>query len=128
MAKPGWLTIRNIPEIPSDSSYFVELKLFFKSHILCPKCRGRGANQKRTAPIREDATIRFMGIKELEKLNGRDDVSITDVIRDILEHRRFRKRSCGLCRGSRFVEKDKAKEFTKGKRGTDKRRNRKKAG
>ena len=66
--------------------------------------------------MRADATIRFMGIKELEKLNDIDDVSITDVVRDILERRKFGKRPCGLCRGSRFVEKDKAKKFVKGKK------------
>jgi hypothetical protein len=56
-----------------------------------------------------------MGVKELEKLNTKEGVSITDVVREILEYRQFGKRPCGLCKGFRFVDKTKAKKFLKGK-------------
>lgn len=119
MGKQGWLTIRNVPDIPSqpgENGHFNQLTKFFESHCLCPRCKGKGSKQKKDGPLKPETTIRFGGIEELEKLNGMDGVSMTDIIRDILERRCFTKRPCIMCHGSRFVKKETAEQYLKGKK------------
>lgn len=116
MAKQGWLTIRNVPDVPSQSGengYFQQLVKFFNANCLCPRCKGKGAKQKLDGPIKAETTVRFAGIEALEQLNEMEDVSITDVIREILQRRCFKKRPCTLCLGSRFVSKERADEYKK---------------
>jgi len=120
MGKQGWLTIRNVPDVPlasdggvSMNPYHQQLVKFMKEHRLCPKCKGAGHRIKVHGKQRDETVVRFEGIVELEKINEMENVSLTDVIRDILERRCLGKRPCTLCHGSRFVIKKIAKEYKK---------------
>jgi len=99
MGRVGYLSIRNIPKISSNE----DLITFFKTHKVCPKCRGLGHKQinRRISPT---SIIRLDNIKELEAFKSLD-ISMTDVIRDILEYQCLNKRSCSLCHGFRFIKK-----------------------
>ena len=124
MAKHGWLTIRNVPDIPATdgNAYFEKLIRFFKKNDLCPKCKGKGSKQKKEMEMRGETTVRFGGIEQLEKLNKMEDVSMTDIIRDILSRQCLGKRPCTLCLGTRFVNRDVATEYNKKKKAKGKKR------
>ncbi len=117
MAKEGWLSIRNVPDLTGNlgNAYFQELKEFFKENCLCPKCKGRGFKIDDEVSMIDYTTVRYGSIHELEVLK-KMDVPMADVIRDILQRRVMDKKHCSLCHGSRFVDKDCAKEYTNNKR------------
>lgn len=104
MGKLGWLTIRNVPEINSDErgQYHKLLQEFFSDHKNCPACKGLGYTLKKKGKQVEETTVRYHGIAELEKLN-QQGISLTEVIREILERKVWNRRRCKVCKGSRFV-------------------------
>jgi len=118
MAKEGWLTVRNVPDLTGQpgNAYFQQLKKFFVKNCLCPKCNGEGFRRNKEADMVDSTTVRFGSIHELEKLKAMG-VGMGDIIRDILERRVMGKKSCSLCHGSRFVDKDRAKEYKKKTKG-----------
>ena len=109
MGKQGWLTIRNIPKskkFAERNPYYYILKKFFEKNKLCPKCGGIGSSKKiKKGRVRSEATIRYEGIPELEKLNNMEDVKLTDSMRDILEKIIWGKKFCKLCKGFGFIPK-----------------------
>jgi len=127
MAKEGWLTVRNVPDLTGEpgNAYFQELKEFFVEHCLCPKCKGHGSRGTREVDMVDSTTVRYGSIHELEKLK-RMGVPMGDIIRDILQQRVAGKRNCSLCRGSRFVDKDRAKAYRKATKGKQRGRNKNK--
>lgn len=121
MGKLGWLTIRNVPELNTDErgQYHALLKDFFKDHKNCPSCGGRGYTLKKKGKQVEETTVRYQGVAELEKLN-QQGISLTEVIREILERKVWNRRRCKVCKGSRFVlregEEQNVKAVAKGKK------------
>jgi len=117
VAKEGWLTIRNVPDLADrpGNAYFQELKLFFEDNTLCPKCKGKGSRCKKDMDSVETTTVRFGSIAELEQLKGMKDISMADIIRDILERQVMQKVSCSLCKGSRFVDRVLASDYKSNK-------------
>lgn len=104
MGKQGWLTIRKVPELDSAESgeYHRILRNFFKKYRNCPSCKGLGYKIKNPGEVVAETTIKFLGIPEIEKLSMQG-ISITDVIREILERQVWNRRRCKVCKGSRFV-------------------------
>ena len=117
MAQEGWLSIRNVPDLTGNlgNAYFQELKAFFKKSCLCPKCKGRGFKIDEEVATIDSTTVRYGSIHELEVLKEMG-VPMADVIRDILQRQVMSKRHCPLCHGSRFVDKECAKDYTKSRR------------
>jgi len=97
------------------SVYYEALQKFFKTHTLCPKCKGEGyivTKRAQYVKASEVSNIRYYGIKELETLSGTDGIIMSEVIREILEHQLWGRKSCDKCDGSRFIERA-AKKTTK---------------
>ena len=111
MGKAGWLTMRNLPVIESDGvGYHDFLNAFFRKRTLCPKCQGKGFRMDVT-DYEDTTTVRFQGIKELERLKELEGIKISEVLRDILEQTMLNKKPCKLCGGSRFVARAIAKKW-----------------
>ena len=67
---------------------------------------------RRLVEILPEAVVRFQGINELEELSEQGE-KMTDVIREVLEFQAWKKRRCSVCKGLRFVKKDKIKALKK---------------
>lgn len=104
MGKQGWLTIRKVPQLDTVESgaYHRILRNFFKTHRNCPSCKGLGYKIKNPGESVQETTIKYLGIPDIEKLSLQG-ISITDVIREILERQVWNRRRCKVCKGSRFV-------------------------
>lgn len=116
MAKDGRLTIRDVPEYETSerNSYFSLLERFFQKKTICPKCKGHGVSlgKSEDGVVKEYATIRFEGIKELEQMKE-EGFNLGDVIRSIIQGEVWEKKNCPLCHGSGFVHKQRVKAYKK---------------
>jgi len=108
LARKGYLSVVKIPEIKLKSyNYYKILKKFFKLYTLCNKCKGRGYIVKgKKTELKDNAVVKYLGIRELEQLKEYDDVKLGDVIKEITQFALWKKRTCKTCKGFRFIKRE----------------------
>lgn len=107
MGKKGWLTVRNIPVDEGTSKVspviYKILKNFFKNHRVCKNCGGLGYTiSDKKIEVLGMAIVKFEGIAEFEILK-KNQVKLSDVIREIIESHYRNRKPCSRCNGSRFI-------------------------
>lgn len=110
MAKEGWIAVRNTP-LPVTSSLrnskglHKVLRSFFKRHRVCPRCDGHGITIEKKLETSPVETIKYEGIRSLERLKQEDDLNFGDVLREILLFQFAGREICGRCKGFRFIKR-----------------------
>ena len=112
MAKKGWLNIRNIPYVEHKVAGFYnkEISAFLRKNKLCSTCSGSGQYLKPgDYEYQIESSIRYGNIPalvEIKKIADEDDgISLSDLVREILERQICDKKVCPECNGSKFISR-----------------------